>query len=517
MGVKKNLFLLLGLSVLSMIAACGISIISTHSISGTVTNNGSGISGVTVSLSGASSASTTTDVNGNYSFGSLAKGSYTITPSLTGYTFSPTSSAQTLNNADLGGVNFTESGSTIAVTTLAGAGTAGFNNGAGTSASFNTPNGIALSSDGTTLYVADTSNNAIREIVIATGQVTTLAGAGTAGFINGTGTSASFNSPNGIVTSFDGTTLYVADTNNNAIREIVISTGQVTTLAGAGAAGFTDGTGTSASFNSPNGIATDGTNLYVTDPGNNAIRKIVIATEIVTTLAGAGTSGFNNGTGTSASFKSPNGITISSDGTTLYVADTNNNAIREIVIATGQVTTLAGGGTSPTGTPSTVAPGTSVTIPANSSVLVPAGTTILSPNGSTVTVNGTSNTVYTQAGAIVSVPSSATGAADNLVTTAQPTAGFTNGTGTAASFNSPHGITTDGTNLYVADTGNNAVREIVIASEIVTTLVGSGTAGFTNGTGSSATFDAPFGIATNGTTLYVADTGNNAVREIQLQ
>ena len=494
-----------------MIAACGVSILSTHSISGTVTNNGSGISGVTVSLSGTSSASTTTDVNGNYSFGSLAKGSYTITPSLTGYTFSPSSSSQTLSNANISGVNFTESGSTIAVTTLAGSGTAGFNNATSTSASFNLPNGITT--DGTNLYVADTSNNAIREIVIATGQVTTLAGSGTAGFNNATSTSASFNLPRGITT--DGTNLYVADTSNNAIRKIVIATGIVTTLAGTGTSGFTDGTGTSASFNSPNGIATDGTNLYVTDTGNNAIRKIVIATGIVTTLAGTGTSGFTNGGGTAASFNSPNGI--ATDGTNLYVADTGNNAIRKIVIATEIVTTLAGGGTGSAGTPSTVSPGTTITMAANSSVLVPAGTTISSPNGNTVTVNGTSNTVYTQAGAIVSVPSSATGAANNLVTTGQPTAGFINGTGTSASFNSPSGITTDGTNLYVADTRNSAIREIVIATEIVTTLVGSGTAGFTNGTGSSATFDAPVGIVTVGTNLYVTDTGNNAIRAIQLQ
>ncbi len=424
--------------VLSLVAACGFSIISTFSISGSVTLNGSGISGVTVSLSGPSTASTTTDANGNFTFGNLAKGSYTITPSLTGSTFSPSSSSQTVNNANISGFDFTESGSTIVVTTLAGSGTAGFTNGTGTSASFNSPGGITT--DGTNLYVADTRNLAIREIVIATGQVTTLAGSGTAGFTNGTGTSASFNSPGGITT--DGTNLYVADTRNLAIREIVIATGQVTTLAGSGTAGFTNGSGTLASFNLPNGITTDRTNLYVTDSGNNAIRKIVIATGQVTTLAGSGTAGFTNGSGTSASFNSPNGITMS--GTNLYVADSGNNAIREIAIATGQVTTLAGSGT----------------------------------------------------------------------------AGFTNGAGTLASFNLPSGITTDGTNLYVADSDNNAIREIVIPTGEVTTLVGSGTAGFTNGTGTSASFNSPVGItitiSTSETNLYVTDNSNNAIRGIQL-
>ncbi len=421
--------------VLSIIAACGFSIISTHTISGSVTLNGSGVPGVTVSLSGAATASTTTDSNGNYSFGDIANGSYTITPSLTGYAFSPSNSSQTMNNANISGVNFTESGSTIVVTTPAGSGTAGFTNGAGNSASFNLPSGITT--DGTNLYVADTRNNAIREFVITTGQVTTLAGSGTAGFTNGTGALASFNSPSGIAS--DGTNLYVVDARNNAIRELVIATGHVTTLAGSGIAGFTNGAGTSASFNFPDGIAAVGTNLYVADTRNNAIREIVIATGQVTTLAGSGIAGFANGAGTSASFNFPDGI--ASDGTNLYVADTGNNAVRKIVIATGQVTTLAGSGT----------------------------------------------------------------------------AGFTNGAGNSASFNSPDGIASDGTNLFVADTGNNAVRGIVISTGQVTTLAGSGTAGFTNGTGTSASFNSPDGIAVDGTNLFVADTGNNAVREIQLQ
>ncbi len=437
MRSKKSLFVLLSVLLLSIIAACGFSIIKTFSISGAVTLNGSGIPGVTVSLSGASTASTTTDANGNYSFGDVANGSYTITPSLTGFTFSPSSSSQTVNNTNISGVNFAESGSTIVVTTLAGSGTAGFANGAGNAASFNLPGGITT--DGTNLYVADTRNLAIREIVIATGEVTTLAGSGTAGFANGAGNAAFFNSPSGITT--DGTNLYVADTRNFAIREIVIATGQVTTLAGSGTAGFTNGAGNAAFFNSPNGITTDGTNLYVADTSNNAIRKIVIATGQVTTLAGTGTAGFTNGAGNAASFNSPSGITT--DGTKLYVADTGNNAIREIVIATGQVTTPAGTGT----------------------------------------------------------------------------AGFTNGAGTSASFNSPNGIATDGTNLYVADNGNNVIREIVITTGQVATLAGTGTAGFTNGSGTAASFNSPVGItiSTAGTTLYVTDNGNNAIREIQLQ
>jgi DNA-binding beta-propeller fold protein YncE len=101
-----------------------------------------------------------------------------------------------------------------------------------------------------------------------------------------------------------------------------------------------DGTGTQARFNSPYGITSDGINLYVSDTLNNAIRKIVIATGVVTTMAGSGTAGAADGIGSAATFDQPYGITT--DGTNLYVADTNNNKIRQIVIATGEVSSLTG-------------------------------------------------------------------------------------------------------------------------------------------------------------------------------
>ena len=111
------------------------------------------------------------------------------------------------------------------------------------------------------------------EICLST-VVTTLAGTGSSGSANGTGTSASFNGPAGITT--DGTNLYVAEYSNHLIRQIVISTGVVTTVAGTGSSGSANGTGTSASFNGPTGITTDGTNLYLTDSFNQLIRKIVL-------------------------------------------------------------------------------------------------------------------------------------------------------------------------------------------------------------------------------------------------
>ena len=198
----------------------------------------------------------------------------------------------TLSAAQMGGaiqvgpLNLTTAVTTLAGTTL----NSGSLDATGTSARFNNPFGITT--DGTSLYVADTLNHTIRKIVISTGVVTTLAGTAlTSGTTDGTGTAARFNNPCDITT--DGTNLYVSDTLNQTIRKIVISTGVVTTLAGTAlSTGSTDGTGAAARFNTPFGITTDGTNLYVADYYNHTIRKIVISTGVVTTLAGtAGTSG----------------------------------------------------------------------------------------------------------------------------------------------------------------------------------------------------------------------------------
>ncbi len=328
---------------------------------------------------------------------------------------------------------------TDTVSTFAGqAGVTGFANGTGTSATFFNPGGIAT--DGTNLYVADTFNDTVRQINIATGLVNTIAGqAGKRGSADGTGASATFSNPYGITT--DGTNLYVADTFNRTIRKINISTGQVTTIAGqAGITGSADGTGTSATFSNPFGITTDGTCLYVSDTGNDTIRKINIATGLVTTIAGqAGAIGNADGTGTAATFDQPEGITT--DGTYLYVADTFNRTIRKINISTGLVSTMAG----------------------------------LAGN-----------------------------------------AGSADGQGSAARFDVPRGITTDGTYLYVSDSVNDTVRQINISTGQVTTIAGqAGNVGSADGIGASATFSNPFGITTDGKALYVADTKNDTVRRIQ--
>ena len=217
---------------------------------------------------------------------------------------------------------------TVRVTTLAGSGIAGAANGMGTAAQFRNPNGVAVDGSGN-VYVADQVNNCIRTIVVATGAVSTLAGS-ISGFADGTGTAAQFNSPTGVAVDGSGN-LYVADRSNQRIRKIVLATGEVSTLAGSGTAGFVNGAATAAQFNSPAGVAIDGSgNLYVADFSNHSIRQIVVATGVVSTLAGTGTAGFVNGAAAIARFNYPNGIAVDGSGTNVYVADTFNHRIRVV-------------------------------------------------------------------------------------------------------------------------------------------------------------------------------------------
>ena len=319
------------------------------------------------------------------------------------------------------------------VTSFAGGATpfVGPMDGTGTAAWFFNP--TAITTNGTHLYVADTSNNKIRKIEIATGVVTSFAGSGTAGALDGTGTAATFWQPGGIAT--DGTNLYVTENGNNRVRKIVIATGVVSTLAGS-TIGTLDGTGTAAQFSRPIGITTDGTNLYVVDSSSFKIRKIVIDTGVVTTFAGSGSAGAVDAVGTAATFTYPAGITT--DGTNLYVADSLSNRIRKIVISTRAVTTLAGSATS----------------------------------------------------------------------------GSDDGAGSAAKFFKPAGVATDGTNVYVGDTGNHKIRKIVIATGEVSTIAGTGSIGAADGTGSAASFYNPNGMTTDGKTLYVVDSTNTKIRKI---
>jgi len=224
------------------------------------------------------------------------------------------------------------------VSTIAGTGALGFSNTKG-AVTFDFPNGVAADNLGH-VYVADQDNSTIRLIDIAAGATSSFAGNGRAGYINASDTAARFNVPAGVAIDALGN-IYVADNGNNVIRKIT-SKGGVTTLAGSGKRGSANATGLDASFNQPQALAVDANgNVFVADEGNNLIRKITPA-GVVTTVAGTGGRGNTNGIGTAASFDGPAGIAVDDKGN-IYVGDSNNNLIRKIA-PDRTVTTVAGTG-----------------------------------------------------------------------------------------------------------------------------------------------------------------------------
>jgi sugar lactone lactonase YvrE len=219
------------------------------------------------------------------------------------------------------------------VTTLAGNGSPSFRDTTKSAPSaFSDPFGIAINDDGV-VFIADAGDsNRIRKLM-PDGSVTTMAGS-VEGYADGPGTQAAFNTPSGLALDSEGN-LFVADTGNNRIRKITPA-GLVSTVAGDGTAGYVDGPGTQARFDGPIGLAVDTRgNIYVADTYNDRVRKIT-SDGVVTTVAGAGL-GYADGLAGSARFDTPCGIVVSPDGT-LIVADTGNHRLRKIM--NGQVSTL---------------------------------------------------------------------------------------------------------------------------------------------------------------------------------
>lgn len=318
------------------------------------------------------------------------------------------------------------------VTTLAGAGTKGHLDGSAGTAKFSSPSGVTTDVQGN-VYVTDFENCSIRKITAA-GEVSSLAGKLDPGYIDAVGDLAKFYGPNGVAVDAAGN-LYACDEGNHCVRRITPA-GEVTTYAGSGIAGISDGKAGEAMFHAPSGIAIDKDgNLYVADQGNNVIRKIT-PERVVTTLAGSGEASYADGTGKAAKFYRPTGVATDASGN-IYVADLFNHRIRKITPG-GVVTTLAG-----------------------------------------------------------------TGAM-----------GFANGTGTQAKFRYPAGLALDASgNIYVADSENHCIRKID-TNQLVSTLTGS-SEGFADGAMSTALFSFPREVEIDAKgTMYVADAGNNRIRKI---
>ncbi len=389
------------------------------------------------------------------------------------------------------------------VTTFAGLeGSPGNVDGTGGNARFGAPGGIALDSSGN-FYVADTGASTIRKITAA-GVVTTLAGSpGQTGSADGTGAAARFNQPMGVEVDSAGN-LFVADFGNNTIRKVTPA-GVVTTLAGqVGVCGAVNGTGAGASFCFPSGVAIDPatSDLFVADYGNSIVRKVTSAGAVTTVAGQAGVIGNSDGFGAAASFNVPWSIARDPSGL-LYVTDESNRNVRMINPSTTAVSTLAGpnaalcspvcpfGSANGTGTAARFgAPEDVAYNPVTGGLVV---TDIFNHDVRAITLPGA---VVTR---IAGVPGAV---------------GYADGTGTAAQFNFRAGaLTRDANFVYLADTSSHTIRKIA-AGGVVTTFAGSAmNSGYTEGTGSAALFNSPAGVVADGFgNVFVADTFNHKIR-----
>jgi streptogramin lyase len=227
------------------------------------------------------------------------------------------------------------------ITTIAGSG-AGFQDGPAATALFRNPSAVVALPDGT-LIVADSGNHRIRRFNVETGEYTTLAGTGTAGFTDGPAGNAMFNTPTSVTLDADGNVI-VADSGNHRIRCFNVETNDVTTLAGTGGAGATDGPADRATFNLPTSVTvdTDG-HVVIADKNNHRIRRLDIAKNAVSTMAGASGAGYQDGPAETAKFNNPTDVVVGIDGN-VVIADQSNHRVRIFDTSTNEVTTLVGTG-----------------------------------------------------------------------------------------------------------------------------------------------------------------------------
>ena len=351
---------------------------------------------------------------------------YLLFLSFVGFTaYSPLMHAQVIN--------------TYAGTTMGYAG----DNGLATHAEMNNCTGVAVDGAGN-VYIADKGNNVVRKVSVITGIITTFAGNDTAGYSGdgGAAAAAKLNQPYSLATDVAGN-VYIADAGNNVIR-IVSTTGIINTYAGNGTAGYSGdyGLASLAALNNPRGIAIDNSgNLYIADENNNVIRE-VSSGGVISTIAGNGSAGYSgdNGNALGATMYSPSGVAVDASGN-VYIADQTNNVVREVLASTNVIKTIAGThtpGNSGDGGPAADA---RLTFPASVSI-DPSGNIFIADQGNYVIRKiDTTGNISLYAG--------------------DYTEGYSGdgGAPTEAKLGIPSGVTADGWGrVYIADFDNSVVR-----------------------------------------------------------
>lgn len=354
-----------------------------------------------------------------------------------------------LNTLILCFVFFSFSSFTQTISTIAGTGTAGYNGDGivATSAELDKPAGVCIDASGN-IYIADFWFHRVRKVDAVTGNISTIAGTGTAGY-NGDGiaaTSAQLDKPRKVCVDASGN-VYIADSYNHRIRKIDASTGIISTVAGNGTSGYNnDGIAAdSAELYFPGGVFVDASgNIYIADVYNHRVRKVDASTGKISTIAGNGTAGYSGdgAAGTAAELNYPWGLCADNSGN-VYIADEFNNRIREVDASTGNINTFAGTGT--------------------------AGY-----NGDGI-----------------------------MATTAQ--------------LNTPSDVFADAYGRVFISDASNRIRVVDLSTSMISTIAGNGTAGY-NGDGIAATsaeLSGPGGIFVNASgNLFIADVSNQRVREV---
>lgn len=375
--------------------------------------------------------------------------------------------------------------------------------GLATSARLSQIEAIFVDSSGN-LFIADTGNNVIREVVAKTGKISTIAGNGTAGYSGdgGAATGAELSGPAAVWVDGSGN-LFIADQGNNVIRKV--TGGKISTVAGTGLAGYSGngGPATAAELDTPAAVLVNGNkNIFIVDEYNSAIREVVAATGDIQTFAGNGQLSYagDGGPAMNAQLGGPSGVALDSFGN-LYIADQLNNAIREVVVSSGEIKAVAGNGKqgySGDGGPATTAQ-------------------LAQPYSAFVDAAGDLFIADTGNHAIREVQA-ATGTISTVAGTGAPGYSGDGGAAASAQLNGPTSVFVDRAgNIFIADSDNNVVREISAASGLIETVAGNGTWGYSGdgGAATSAQLMYPTALFVDSSgDIFIADTDNNVIREV---